>query len=159
LSKVIERVLSHKLHQYLKKHNVLYAAQHRFVKGRSTFNNVGLLESLNDWTLILQSKQQTTVIYVDFSYAFDTVSHDKLFARLHSYGICGFLLFIYINELIKVLEQYNIEVKLFADVVKLYVRVLSDIDNAILQCALNALAEWTTSWQLLFLSISAVQCP
>jgi len=35
------------------------------------------------------------------------------------------------------------------DDVKLYVRVLSDIDNAILQCALNALAEWATSWQLI----------
>jgi len=151
-------------------HNVLYAAQHGFVEGRSTCSN--LFESLNDWTLNLQSKQQTTVIYIDSSKAFDTVSHDKLFARLHSYGIwgslfCGLSIFFTyrrhqtkvgnllsdfedliscvvqgngigplmfltkINELIKELEQYNIKVKLFADDVKLYVRVLSDIDNAI----------------------------
>jgi len=56
---------------------------------------------------------------------------------------------IYINELIKVLEQCNIKVKLFADDVKVYMRVLSDIDNTILQCALIALAEWATSWQLI----------
>jgi len=56
---------------------------------------------------------------------------------------------IYINKLIKVLEQYNVKVKLFADDVKLYVRVLSDVNNTILQCALNALAEWATSWQLI----------
>jgi len=128
----------------------LYAAQHGFVEGRSTCSN--LLESLNDWTLNLQYKQQTSHL----SKAFDTVSHDKLFARLHSYGICRSLLLwlkhffthrrhqtkvgnllsgvedlisgvvqgseighlmllICINELIKVLEQYNIKVKLFAD--------------------------------------------
>jgi len=86
----MERVLSHKLYQYLKEHNVLYAAQHGFVEGRSTCSN--LLESFNDWTLNLQSKQQTTVIFIDVRKAFDTVSHDKLFARLHSYGIRGSML-------------------------------------------------------------------
>jgi len=92
LSKIMERVLSHKLYQYLKEHNVLYAAQHGFVKGGSTCSN--LLESLNDWALNLQSKQQTTVIFIDFRHAFDTVSHDKLLARLHFYGICGSLLLL-----------------------------------------------------------------
>jgi len=86
----MERPLSHKLYQYLYEHNILYAAQLGFVEGRSTCSN--LLESLNDWTLNLQSQQQTTVIYIYFSKAFDTVLHDKLFARLHSYGICGSLL-------------------------------------------------------------------
>jgi len=42
---------------------------------RSTGSN--LLESLNDWTLNLQPKLQTTVIYIDFSKAFDAMSHDK----------------------------------------------------------------------------------
>jgi len=90
LSKIMERFLSHKLYHDLKEHNVLYATQHGFVKGRSTCSN--LLESHNNWTLNLPSKQQTTVIYIDFSKVFDTVSHDKLFARLHSYGICKSLL-------------------------------------------------------------------
>ena len=194
LSKIMERVLSHKLYQYLKEHNVLYAAQHGFVKGRSTGSN--LLESLNDWTSNLQSKQQTTVIYIDFSKAFDTVSHSKLFARLHSYGIRGTLLLwlerfftdrkhqtkvgsllsdaenlisgivqgsgigplmflIFINELIEVLQQYSIKVKLFADDVKLYGRVLNDIDNVKLQSALDALVEWANSWQLI---ISIEKC-
>jgi hypothetical protein len=50
------------------------------------------LESLNDWTQIIESKQCLVVIYIDFSKAFDTVSHKKLFARLHLYGIRGSLL-------------------------------------------------------------------
>jgi len=52
LNTIMERVLSHKLYQYVKEHNVLYAAQHGFVKDRSTCSN--LLESLNDWTFNLQ---------------------------------------------------------------------------------------------------------
>ena len=50
------------------------------------------MESLNDWTLHVQSKQQVTIVYIDFSKAFDVVSHRKLFTRLQSYGICGSLL-------------------------------------------------------------------
>ena len=37
----------------------------------------------------VQTKQQITVAYIDFSKAFDVVSHNKLFARLYSYGIRG----------------------------------------------------------------------
>ena len=120
-----------------------------------------LLESLNDWTLCLQTKNQVTVVYIDFSKAFDVVSHDKLFARLHSYGIRGALLvwlqnffsnrthltkvdlslsdvaflvsgvvqgsgigplifLVYINELVSILENHGIRVKVFADDVKMY---------------------------------------
>jgi len=61
-----------------------------FTFGRSTCTN--LLECLNDWTLYIQDKQQVIVAYIDFSKAFDVVSHSKLFARLQSYGIRGTLL-------------------------------------------------------------------
>jgi len=47
------------------------------------------LECVNDWTISLQNKKSTTVAYIDFSRAFDTVSHVKLLARLYSYGIHG----------------------------------------------------------------------
>ena len=51
-----------------------------------------MLECVNDWTLILQDKSCVTVAYVDFSKAFDTLSHAKRFARLRPYGIQGPLL-------------------------------------------------------------------
>jgi len=54
-----------------------------------------------------------------------------------------------------VLEQYNIELKLFADDVKLYSRVLNNIDNIKLLCALDASVEWANSWQLI---ISIEKC-
>jgi len=109
----------------------------------------------------VQSKEQVTIVYIDFTKAFDLVSHQKLFAKLHSYGVRGNVLFwlqnvfscrtlqiikivsslseiadlisgvvqgsgigsplmllTYINELVSVLEQHNIKVKLFADDVK-----------------------------------------
>ena len=47
---------------------------------------------MNDWTLAVQDKQDITIAYIDFSRAFDTVSHDKLFVRLYEYGVRGQLL-------------------------------------------------------------------
>jgi len=135
----------------------------------------------------VQSKEQVTIVYIDFTKAFDLVSHQKLFAKLHSYGVrvnvllwlqnvfscrklqtkidsslseiadlisgvvqgssIGPLMFLtYINEL--VLEQYNIKVKLFADDVKMYVRILDDLDVRSLQLALDAIVQWSDAWQL-----------
>jgi len=130
------------------------------------------------------------IIYVDFSKAFDVVSHEKLFIRLQSYKIggtvllwlqhffCGrthqtkigdslsdmlFLLsgviqgsavgplmfLIFINELISLLENHGIKVKLFADDVKLYQDIIK------LQSALDTLSDWAATWQL---SISVEKC-
>jgi len=64
-----------KLHDHLSTNNILHQAQRGFTKGRSTLTN--LLESVNDWTLCLQNKQQVYVVYIDFRKAFDVVSHKK----------------------------------------------------------------------------------
>ena len=69
--------------------NILHPAQHGFLKGRSTCTN--LMECMNNWTLSIQYKRLVTVIYIDFSKAFNVVSHDKLFIRLAAYGITGTL--------------------------------------------------------------------
>ena len=62
---------------------------------------------------------------------------------------------IYINELIGVLEKFNIKVKLFADDVKLYVQINDDIDVHRLQLAVDALCDWAETWQL---SVSVNKC-
>jgi len=54
----------------------------------------------------------------------------------------------YINELVSVLEQHNIKLKLFADDVKMYVRILDGLDVRSLQLALDALVQWSDAWQL-----------
>ena len=71
LSKIMGRI---KIYKFLTAHSVLHRAQHGFVRRRSVCSN--LLGSLNDWTVYVQSRNQTTIIYVDFSKAFDVVSHE-----------------------------------------------------------------------------------
>jgi len=73
---------------------------------------------------------------------------------------------IFINELIVVHEQYNIKIKLFADDVKLHMRVLNDIDNIKLQpiqCAFkrfSRVGQFMTThyfhWKALIMSICNV---
>jgi len=89
--KIMECIVAQQMYQYFNEHHILNKAQHGFVEGHSTCTN--LLESVNDWTLSIQNKRGVTVAYIDFSRAFDTVSHEKLInGRLKSYGISGDLL-------------------------------------------------------------------
>ena len=194
LSKIMERIISNKIMEFLISHKALHAAQHGFVNGRSTCTN--LLESMNDWTIYLQARDQTAIIYIDFSKAFDTVSHNKLFSRLQAYGLGGTILLwlqsffsgrthrtrvgqflsdiadlvsgviqgsvigplmflIFIDELIRILEKHGIKVKLYADDVKLYLRIVNDVDVVKLQAALDELISWADTWQL---SVSIDKC-
>ena len=61
----------------------------------------------------------------------------------------------YFNELIYILEQFGIKVKMFADVVKMYVQTVNNVDMERLQNALSALYDWAKEWQL---EISVDKC-
>ena len=54
----------------------------------------------------------------------------------------------FINELAEVLAKFGIVVKLFADDVKLYVKIMNDVDICVLQHAIDALCRWAEEWQL-----------
>ena len=56
-------------------------------------------------------------------------------------------MFVYINERIYILEQYNIKVKLFADDVKMYLKIDIAVCMQQLQLAINALTNWAQEWQ------------
>lgn len=88
--KLLERVLVADVTTYMKNRGFITKHQHGFINGRSTTTN--LLESLSDWTFAIDNKTTQTVIYVDFSKAFDSVSHPKLITKLQGYGIQGDLL-------------------------------------------------------------------
>ena len=47
---------------------------------------------MNEWTIALDNKVFTDVIYVDFKKASDAVVHSKILSNLASYGITEFLL-------------------------------------------------------------------
>jgi len=61
-------------------------------------------------------------------------------------------------NVIYILEQYNIKVKLFADDVKMYLKIVNDVCMQQLQLAINALTNWTPhkNDSLVYRSINAV---
>jgi len=62
---------------------------------------------------------------------------------------------VYINELAAILRKHGISVQLFADDVKLYLKILNVINIAQLQGELNDLVQWADRWQL---SLSVDKC-
>jgi len=54
---------------------------------------------------------------------------------------------IFINELIGILSKLGITVKFFADDAKLYIRIINDVSICTLQSAVNALVQWSSTWQ------------
>ena len=64
-------------------------------------------------------------------------------------SVLGSLMFlVFINELAEVLAKLGIVVKLFAHDVKLYVKIMNDVDLCVLQHAIDALCRWAEEWQL-----------
>ena len=69
------------------KHNILYPLQHGFRKNRSC--ETQLLEFIDDVTKNMANSVQTDALIMDFSKAFDKVSHNLLTHKLNYYGIQG----------------------------------------------------------------------
>lgn len=88
--KIFESVVKSNMLSFMLENKLLTNAQHGFLAGHSTTSN--LLQSMNDWTLSLQSGNFSRVAHVDFSRAFDSVCHSKLLHKLSGYGFKGPLL-------------------------------------------------------------------
>lgn len=88
--RAMERILNNAILSYLLQNQLTTKHQHEFIRKRSTCTN--LLECLQDWTVNLQLRKCTDVVYFDFKKAFDSVSHPKLLIKLKAYGLTGNLL-------------------------------------------------------------------
>jgi len=88
--KVMETFIKEQLLEYLLSAGLISRHQHGFLARHSTCSQ--LIECTNDWTIALNSRNSVDVAYIDFSKAFDTVSHPKLISKLKSFGIGGKLL-------------------------------------------------------------------
>ena len=62
-------------------------------------------------------------------------------------SVIGRLLFsLFINDLAK--KELNCQIKLFTDNLRIYEVIRSHLDCEMLQCALNAVSNWSDVWQL-----------
>ena len=87
LCKLLEKIITQKIHQHLITNNLQNKNQHGFTPKKSTITN--LIEALNIWTEALSHGLPIDIIYLDFQKAFDTVPHQRLLNQLSNFGISG----------------------------------------------------------------------
>ena len=88
VSKLLEKIVHAHVSEFVE--SSLSNLQHGFRKRRSCVTQ--LLGVLHDVGKALDSGQEADTIYLDFSKAFDTVSHKNLLLKLKQHGISGSLL-------------------------------------------------------------------
>jgi hypothetical protein len=85
--KLLEHLIVKHIMSHADTHNILYPLQHGFCTGQSC--ETQLLEFIDDVTLNMENGKQTDILVMDFSKAFDKVSHSLLLHKLHYYCIQG----------------------------------------------------------------------
>lgn len=88
--KVLESIVKDALLDHLNSNHLLSSHQHGFRPKRSCDSQ--MLETLEDWTKILEGNAPVDAIYLDFRKAFDAVPHERLLHKLKGYGVGGKLL-------------------------------------------------------------------
>ena len=88
LSKILERQVYNEIFSIICPR--LTHWHHGFLPGKSAVSQ--LSQVVHQFANALERRQQVDVIYLDFSKAFDRVSHEKLLFKLEYFGIGGSLL-------------------------------------------------------------------
>ena len=82
---IFEHIVTSSVMSHLDNQAILVDNQHGFRRGRSC--ETQLTELTHDLLTSMHNGRQTDMIVMDFSKAFDKVSHNKLISSLHEYGI------------------------------------------------------------------------
>ena len=83
--KVMEQLVLDAISKQLEEKKVIRSSQHGFTKGKSCLTNlVAFYDVITGW---VDEGRAVDVVYLDFSKAFDTVSHNILVMKLRKCGI------------------------------------------------------------------------
>ena len=87
ICKTPEKLIRNAIVNHMEKNSLFNKSQHGFMKTKSCMTQ--LLETLEEWTDLLDQNFSIDVIYLDFQKAFDTIPHQRLLSKVHAYGIRG----------------------------------------------------------------------
>ena len=94
VSKIMEKVALWQLSNHIEKHKIYKETITGFRKGHDTGN--ALIKLRDDIKKAMKSSEAVLAVMIDFSKAFDTISHDKIIRKLHNLGFSkDFLLWIH----------------------------------------------------------------